>query len=68
LVEEARRLTDQKGRLKLYRRADRILVEAAPLMPVLYVRIPWLVKPWVTRLPTSPINRWFWKDVVIEPH
>jgi len=68
LVEKARRVSDQKERLQLYRQADRILVEEATIIPLLYGRSHLLVKPWVSKFPTSAIKRWFWKDVVIEPH
>jgi oligopeptide transport system substrate-binding protein len=68
LVEEARRLTDQEERMKLYRQADRILIEEAALMPLWYPRMNLLVKPWVTRYPTSALQERFWKDVVIESH
>jgi ABC-type oligopeptide transport system substrate-binding subunit/class 3 adenylate cyclase len=68
LVEEARRLTDQRRRMELYAQAERILVEDAPLMPLGYGRHQLLVKPWVSRFPVSPVNWQLWKDVVIEPH
>ena len=67
LVEEARRLTDQGERMKLYGQADRILVEEAAIIPLYYGREHWLVKPWVSKYPLSPSRR-FWKDVVIEAH
>jgi oligopeptide transport system substrate-binding protein len=62
LVEEARRLTDQLERMKLYQQADRVLVEEAAIMPVSYNQRHLLVKPWVRRYPGP------WKDVIIEPH
>ncbi len=68
LVEQARRLTDQKERIQLYREADRILVEEGPILPLAYMRSHLLVKPWVRSLPISPISDRFWKDVIIEPH
>jgi ABC-type oligopeptide transport system substrate-binding subunit len=68
LVEKARRTTDQEERIGLYRRADRILVEEAVLMPLYYGRVNLLVKPWVTRHPVSRTGEWFWKDVVMERH
>jgi oligopeptide transport system substrate-binding protein len=68
LVQRARRLTDQEERMKLYRAADRMLIEQALAIPLTYDRWHLLVKPWVSRYPTSPIRRTFWKDVVIEPH
>jgi ABC-type oligopeptide transport system substrate-binding subunit len=68
LVEEARRVTDQGERMKLYGQADRILIEEAAIMPLTYARHHLLVKPWVRRFPTAPLRGWFWKDVIIEPH
>lgn len=68
LAAEARRATDQAERMRLYRRADRILVEEAAIMPLAYSRMHLLVKPWVKRYPISVMKGWFWKDVIIEPH
>jgi len=68
LVEEARRVRDQAARMKLYRQADRILVEETAIMPLHYSRLHLLVKPWVSRYPTSATVERFWKNVVIEPH
>jgi len=68
LVEEARRVSDQGERIKLYRQADRILVEEAAIIPFTYGRLNMLVKPWVRKYPTSALTGWFWKDVIIEPH
>jgi ABC-type oligopeptide transport system substrate-binding subunit len=68
LVERARRLTDQAERMRLYQRADRILMEEAAIIPISYERLPLLVKPWVRRFPTSATGSRFWKDIVIEPH
>ncbi len=68
LVEDARQVADQKARMRLYGEADRILVEEAPIVPLVYGRWHLLVKPWVRKFPTSPIKLWFWKDVVLDPH
>ncbi|MGC9333142.1 MAG: ABC transporter substrate-binding protein, partial [Anaerolineae bacterium] len=68
LVERARRSTDQGERMALYGQADRLLIEEAVLLPGTYAREHLLVKPWVSRYPTSGIGRHFWKDVVIEVH
>ena len=68
LIRQAREMTDQSRRLALYRQAEQILVEEAPLVPFAYTRRSLLIKPWVRRFPTSPISEVFWKDVVIEPH
>ena len=68
LVENARRVMDQEERMKMYQQADKILVEEVPLLPLIYERFHMLVKPWVKRLPTSPLRNWFWKDIILEDH
>jgi oligopeptide transport system substrate-binding protein len=70
LVEKAKRIPDQAERIKLYAQADRILVQEAVILPLTYGRHHRLVKPWVTRFPTSAMNDilLFSKDVTIEPH
>jgi ABC-type oligopeptide transport system substrate-binding subunit len=68
LVEHARRITDKEERMTMYQQADRILVEEAVTVPLLYRRSHLLVKPWVSKYPTSALSEWFWKDVIIEPH
>jgi ABC-type oligopeptide transport system substrate-binding subunit len=59
---------NQVERLELYRQADRLLIEEAPVVPLTYERRHLLVKPWVSHYPTSAIQSAFWKDAVIEPH
>ena len=68
LIEQAREMTDQEGRMALYGQAEQMLVEETPIVPLHYGRASLLIKPWVRRFPTSPLNFWFWKDVVIEEH
>ena len=68
LIQQAREMMDQEGRMALYRQAEQILVEEAPIIPLLDGRLSMLIKPWVRRFPTSPVKWWHWKDVVIEPH
>jgi ABC-type oligopeptide transport system substrate-binding subunit len=68
LAEEAAQAADQADRLRLVQQMDHILVEEAWMLPLHYERRHLLVKPWVVRLPTSPIMGCFWKDVVLEPH
>ncbi len=56
LVEEAARVTDQTGRMELYREADRILVaEEAVIMPLGYAQGRILMKPWVTMPRVPPV-------------
>jgi ABC-type oligopeptide transport system substrate-binding subunit len=59
---------DQEERMDLNKRADKILVEEAAIMPLNYIRVHLLIKPWVKEYPTSATTWWFWKDVIIEPH
>jgi ABC-type oligopeptide transport system substrate-binding subunit/DNA-binding SARP family transcriptional activator len=68
LVEGARQVVDQRERMAMYHRADRMLTEQAVILPFAYWRLHMLVKPWVRRFPTSAIKWWHWKDVIIEPH
>jgi ABC-type oligopeptide transport system substrate-binding subunit len=68
LVDEARRVADQGTRMRLYNEADRLLVQEAPIMPLLYGRWHLLIRPWVRKFPASPIKLWFWKDVILDPH
>jgi oligopeptide transport system substrate-binding protein len=67
-IEKARRVMDQEERMRMYRQADRVLVEEAPVLPLFYGRLHLLIKPWVRKYPTSSMTAGFWKDVVIEPH
>jgi len=69
LVEAGRHQAEPARRIELYQQADAILVEEAPIMPVYYDRGHMLVKPWVSRFPTSSL-RWYgyWKDAIIESH
>jgi oligopeptide transport system substrate-binding protein len=68
LVEEARRATDQRQRLKLYAQADQILVEEAAIMPMHYRRGHLLVKPWVRNYLMAATEQVFWRDAIIQPH
>ena len=68
LIEEARGASDQSVRLGLYQQADKMLIEEAVIVPLVYGRLHLLVKPWVTKLPQSAIPGPSWRDAVIEPH
>jgi ABC-type transport system substrate-binding protein len=68
LTEEIRHAVDPEERLRICRTADRILVEQAPTLLLMYERLGFLIKPWVTRLPLGPSGGPWWKDAVIEPH
>jgi ABC-type oligopeptide transport system substrate-binding subunit/DNA-binding SARP family transcriptional activator len=68
LVEQARHLMDQSERLSLYRQAEEILVEEAPILPLYYARRHLLVKPWIRNYKPQALYNCYWKDVIIEPH
>jgi oligopeptide transport system substrate-binding protein len=69
LVEKARLLMNQAKRMELYRQADRILVEQAPILPLHHPMEVLLVKPWVTKYPSPlSVEQFYGKHVVIEPH
>jgi ABC-type oligopeptide transport system substrate-binding subunit len=68
LVKQAQRSLEQAERIKLYREAELILVEEAPIMPIFYRSTRLLVKPWVARFPTTGLREWFFKDVIINEH
>ncbi len=68
LVESAGRVTNLEQRLRIYREADMILIEAAPLIPLVYSHRNLLLKPWVRAYPASAFKWWFWKDVLIARH
>lgn len=68
LVENARRITDQAERLRIYRQAEQILMREAPLIPLLYNRMHLLIKPWVRRFLITLNQYYSFKDVLIEPH
>lgn len=68
LIQEAMRIRDQAERVRLYRQADRILIDEAPILPLLYRVDNYLVKPWVkTPLPVY-LPHAAWTDVTLEPH
>ena len=66
IVEEARTETDQARRLALYRQAEGILAEDAPLLPLIYPRWHVFLKPWVRRFATSPTVWTIFKNVVLD--
>ncbi len=68
LVDEARCIADPDQRMALYGQAESILIAEASIIPVMYGRQPLLLKPWIKRFPSSAIEWWFWKDVILEDH
>jgi ABC-type oligopeptide transport system substrate-binding subunit len=68
LVDRAGRAMDQTQRMGLYARAERILADQVPILPLSYTGWPTLLKPWIKQFPRTVTGQDFWKDVIIEPH
>jgi ABC-type oligopeptide transport system substrate-binding subunit/class 3 adenylate cyclase/ABC-type transporter Mla MlaB component len=68
LIETARYTPDQGERMRLYRQADKMLMEEAIIVPLSYIPNHILVKPWVKKFPISSFRWLYGKDVIIEPH
>jgi ABC-type oligopeptide transport system substrate-binding subunit/tRNA A-37 threonylcarbamoyl transferase component Bud32 len=68
LVDDARRVSDQSKRMKLYEEAEKILVEEVTVLPLLYARFHLFVKSWVKKFPIQPIRVFSFKDIIIEEH
>jgi oligopeptide transport system substrate-binding protein len=67
LLDEARRTLHQEERIRLYQAADKILIEDATVMPILYYRFHSLVKPWFIN-PDWKHGPLPFKAAIIEPH
>jgi ABC-type oligopeptide transport system substrate-binding subunit len=68
LIEQATRVMDQRERVKLYRQAERILMEEAPIVPLCYEQGALLAKPWIRKLPVSAFAYLSYRDAIIDPH
>lgn len=69
LIDEARNSLDHAYRLDLFRKAEEILIQEVPILPLYYVQISVLVKPWIRNFRFGPLMlRPRWHRVVIEPH
>ena len=73
LIEEARHSLDHDLRLHLFRQAEEILIQEAPILPYLYQITHMLVKPWIKNCPIlqcmpDTIFAPKWHQIIIEPH
>ena len=67
LVENAVLLQNQSERMRLYQKADEILVrEQTLVIPISYINWAFLVKPWVKNLKFNPLMRANLSEVVID--
>jgi ABC-type oligopeptide transport system substrate-binding subunit/class 3 adenylate cyclase len=67
LLDEARRTFLQEERIRLYQAADKILIEDAAVLPIIYERYHCLVKPW-DKHPDWTYGPQSWKASIVEPH
>jgi oligopeptide transport system substrate-binding protein len=67
LVDKAQGTLNQDDRIDLYQAADKILIEDAVAMPIVYHKFHHLYKPWV-KIPAEISGLWYFKNVIIEPH
>ena len=67
LIEKARLEIDQAERLRLYKHIDKLLVDSAIVIPLVYPDVDLLVKPWLRNIvnPTFGID---WSKMIIDPH
>ncbi len=69
LIQKAREVLNQEARIDLYRQADHIIVEEAPIIPLNYGATQGLQKPWVKGLTIRLGGQsTYFKDVIIEEH
>ena len=67
LLEEAQRTLDQLERIRLYQQADKLLIEEAVVIPMIYWQEHYLVKQWV-KLSAGGFGSRYYKDIILEPH
>jgi ABC-type oligopeptide transport system substrate-binding subunit/DNA-binding SARP family transcriptional activator len=68
LIEQAHHCLDQEQRLQIYAQAQRILVDAVPVLPLCYLRRHILRKPWVSGYPGVDTYTFDWKEVILDSH
>lgn len=65
LIDQAERTFEQNERIELYRQADKIVIDAAAMVPLVYGQNQTFIKKWVIHYPVSASKFWYWKDVVV---
>jgi oligopeptide transport system substrate-binding protein len=70
LLHRARITSDQSERMTLFQQAEELLVEEAPVLPLVYMQTPVFVKPWVRNYLSESTALLYeqWKNVILEPH
>jgi ABC-type oligopeptide transport system substrate-binding subunit len=65
LVTRAKHTASEDERMRLYREADKQLIEDAVIVPLSYGNHNLLLKPWLKKFPLSPLKLCFWKHAVV---
>jgi ABC-type oligopeptide transport system substrate-binding subunit len=68
LIEQAHHCLDQAQRMEIYAQAQRILVNAVPVLTLYYSRRHILKKPWVIGNPGVDVYTFDWKEVILGSH
>lgn len=68
LLEQAMAETDDERRLQLYRQADQLMIQDAPVVPLWYDVVVHLVQPWVQNFKPNALNLLELKRVRKEKH
>jgi oligopeptide transport system substrate-binding protein len=67
LIEAAASSPNQTERYELFQKAERILLDEVPLIPLYYGQQPYLKQPWVKGWPPSQLGFERFKNVSFEP-
>jgi oligopeptide transport system substrate-binding protein len=66
LIDRAASTADQRERYALFQKAETILLDQAPLIPVFFGEQPYLIQPWVRGWPPSKLGFERFKNVWLE--
>ncbi len=67
LIERANRTNNQSVRYALHRRAENVLLDAAPILPLYNPVATWLAKPYVKGFAMTPLYQTRWWQVSVKP-
>ena len=67
LYEEAQRTLDETKRNDLYRQADQLVIDDAPIIPIFYDKDRRLVQPYVKNFPQNAMEYRSFREVYFEP-
>jgi ABC-type oligopeptide transport system substrate-binding subunit len=59
LLDSARRETDDLRRVKLYREAEQLILQDAPVVPLLHYTYQRLFQPYVDGIEISALGEWY---------